>query len=174
MAGGAALLAAALADAARAETGPVPTAPRRVPPSPGVGGWRNLPSQPQVEAYLPSRTVPSTRCATGWGRAGLAAAPGTHPGVRVAVGHPCLGAVSKWAVCGGRSTSPPTATVTVYSSYSSVRTRFTALPRFPEPEAPAEPGSLLAPMPGTVVRIVEGLRRATGSPPGSRCCGWRR
>ncbi|UQA93564.1 acetyl/propionyl/methylcrotonyl-CoA carboxylase subunit alpha [Streptomyces halobius] len=33
----------------------------------------------------------------------------------------------------------------------------TALPRFPDPAARTEPGSLLAPMPGTVVRIAPGL-----------------
>ncbi|NYV76601.1 acetyl-CoA carboxylase biotin carboxyl carrier protein subunit, partial [Streptomyces sp. UH6] len=37
----------------------------------------------------------------------------------------------------------------------------TELPRFPEPETRREPGSLLAPMPGTVVRVAEGL--AVGS-----------
>jgi propionyl-CoA carboxylase alpha chain len=36
-------------------------------------------------------------------------------------------------------------------------TRLTALPRFPDPTAQLAPGSLLAPMPGTVVRIAEGL-----------------
>ncbi|MFJ8671218.1 acetyl/propionyl/methylcrotonyl-CoA carboxylase subunit alpha [Streptomyces sp. NPDC093589] len=34
---------------------------------------------------------------------------------------------------------------------------FTALPRFPDPADRTEPGSLLAPMPGTVVRIAPGL-----------------
>jgi propionyl-CoA carboxylase alpha chain len=33
----------------------------------------------------------------------------------------------------------------------------TALPRFPDPAADRAPGSLLAPMPGTVVRVAEGL-----------------
>jgi propionyl-CoA carboxylase alpha chain len=36
-------------------------------------------------------------------------------------------------------------------------TRLTALPRFPDPTARLAPGSLLAPMPGTVVRLAEGL-----------------
>jgi propionyl-CoA carboxylase alpha chain len=36
-------------------------------------------------------------------------------------------------------------------------TRLTALPRFPDPTAQHAPGSLLAPMPGTVVRVAEGL-----------------
>jgi len=36
-------------------------------------------------------------------------------------------------------------------------TRLTALPRFPDPTAQHAPGSLLAPMPGTVVRVADGL-----------------
>lgn len=36
-------------------------------------------------------------------------------------------------------------------------TALTALPRFPDPTAPHAPGSLLAPMPGTVVRVADGL-----------------
>lgn len=36
-------------------------------------------------------------------------------------------------------------------------TTLTALPRFPDPAAQLAPGSLLAPMPGTVVRVAEGL-----------------
>lgn len=36
-------------------------------------------------------------------------------------------------------------------------TTLTALPRFPDPTAQLAPGSLLAPMPGTVVRVAEGL-----------------
>lgn len=34
---------------------------------------------------------------------------------------------------------------------------FTALPRFTDPTERTEPGSLLAPMPGTVVRLADGL-----------------
>jgi propionyl-CoA carboxylase alpha chain len=41
-------------------------------------------------------------------------------------------------------------------------TALTALPRFPDPAAHLAPGSLLAPMPGTVVRVAEGL--TAGSP----------
>ncbi|WP_343308762.1 biotin/lipoyl-containing protein, partial [Streptomyces malaysiensis] len=44
---------------------------------------------------------------------------------------------------------------------------FTALPRFPDPTARTEPGSLLAPMPGTVVRVAEvkaGDRVEAGQP----------
>lgn len=37
-------------------------------------------------------------------------------------------------------------------------THLTALPRFPDPTTQQTPGSLLAPMPGTVVRVAEGLK----------------
>ncbi|MEV4946328.1 biotin carboxylase N-terminal domain-containing protein [Streptomyces sp. NPDC053755] len=40
--------------------------------------------------------------------------------------------------------------------------RLTALPRFPDPREQTAPGSLLAPMPGTVVRVADGL--AVGDP----------
>lgn len=38
---------------------------------------------------------------------------------------------------------------------------FTALPRFTDPAERTEPGSLLAPMPGTVVRLADGLAAGT-------------
>lgn len=38
---------------------------------------------------------------------------------------------------------------------------FIALPRFTDPAERTEPGSLLAPMPGTVVRLAEGLAPGT-------------
>lgn len=40
-------------------------------------------------------------------------------------------------------------------------THLIALPRFPDPTAQHAPGSLLAPMPGTVVRVAEGLTEGT-------------
>ncbi|MEV3910757.1 acetyl/propionyl/methylcrotonyl-CoA carboxylase subunit alpha [Streptomyces canus] len=40
-------------------------------------------------------------------------------------------------------------------------TTLTALPRFPDPTAQHAPGSLLAPMPGTVVRVADGLTVGT-------------
>ncbi|WP_169794471.1 biotin/lipoyl-binding protein, partial [Streptomyces prasinus] len=40
-------------------------------------------------------------------------------------------------------------------------TALTVLPRFPDPTTEHAPGSLLAPMPGTVVRVAEGLAEGT-------------
>ena len=60
------------------------------------------------------------------------------------------------------SVSRTTSEVYVDSSQDSVA--FTLLPRFPDPEDHLEPGSLIAPMPGTVVRIAveEGEHVAEG------------
>ncbi|MGC5410677.1 acetyl-CoA carboxylase biotin carboxyl carrier protein subunit, partial [Streptomyces sp. DT225] len=45
----------------------------------------------------------------------------------------------------------------VYVDTASGAYTFTALPRFTDPADRTEPGSLLAPMPGTVVRLADGL-----------------
>ncbi|WP_184570711.1 acetyl/propionyl/methylcrotonyl-CoA carboxylase subunit alpha [Streptomyces zagrosensis] len=53
---------------------------------------------------------------------------------------------------GGRA--PSCASYTSYTAYTSyVSYALTPLPRFPDPTARTEPGSLLAPMPGTVIRL---------------------
>ncbi|MEU6444941.1 biotin carboxylase N-terminal domain-containing protein [Streptomyces sp. NPDC047046] len=124
-----------------------------------VGGWRNLPSAPALRAYRaePAGTVHEVRYRTT--RDGIR--PEDHPGVTVA---------------------PDTAPGTVHLTSDGVRRTyhvsvygeqdgaevyvdtpggtshaFTALPRFPEPAATTAPGSLLAPLPGTVVRLAEGI-----------------
>ncbi|WP_328481247.1 ATP-grasp domain-containing protein [Streptomyces sp. NBC_00377] len=112
------------------------------------GGWRNLPSQPQVRRYAlggEEHEVHYHHTRTGL----------TAEGVQVVHADPAL----------------------VVLEADGVRRRFevarygdrvhvngdvlTALPRFPDPEAQHAPGSLLAPMPGTVVKLADGL--ITGS-----------
>jgi propionyl-CoA carboxylase alpha chain len=108
------------------------------------GGWRNLPSQAQVKRYLMAGEEHEVRYRLT--REGLAA-----DGVRVVRADARLvvleadGVRRKFAVSryGDQVYVGPTA--------------LTALPRFREPTAEHAPGSLLAPMPGTVVRIAEGL-----------------
>jgi propionyl-CoA carboxylase alpha chain len=142
-------LAAALADAAG-----------RHP----FGGWRNVPSQPQVKRY---RSEPD----------------GTEHEVRYRLDRTGLHAEGRPDV---RSAGPATPR-TVPLEVAGVRREFavarygdavyvdsalgavalTALPRFPGPRERTEPGSLLAPMPGTVVRVAEvavGDRVAAGAP----------
>ncbi|WP_432076479.1 biotin carboxylase N-terminal domain-containing protein [Streptomyces wuyuanensis] len=142
-----AALAAALADAAarQADGAEAGTTAR-------LGGWRNLPSQPQVKRYRGRDDEHEVRYRVT--RHGTQAEG--FPGVRV------------------RSTAPDAVRfevdgverefrVTVYEgdrvhvdTPTSAHT-LTRLPRFPDPTAQREPGSLLAPMPGTVVRVAEGL-----------------
>lgn len=134
--------AAALAAAARTRT--TPGAAR-------FGGWRNLPSRPQLRCYRgepDGRAYDITYRAT---RAGLA----LTEDIRVVAARPdrvtldIEGVTRHFDVFaqGGR----------VYVDTASGSYAFTALPRFTDPAERTEPGSLLAPMPGTVVRLAEGL-----------------
>ncbi|MFD3474324.1 acetyl/propionyl/methylcrotonyl-CoA carboxylase subunit alpha [Streptomyces sp. NPDC058695] len=110
------------------------------------GGWRNVASQPQVKHYRTEPDGTEHEVRYRHTRDGLAA-----DGARVVRATPALvvlevdGVVRKFdvAVHGER----------VYVNGAAL----TALPRLPEPVARQEPGSLLAPMPGTVVRLAEGL-----------------
>jgi propionyl-CoA carboxylase alpha chain len=171
-----AALAAALADAAlaRAAGGTV---------SARLGGWRNVPAHPQSKTY---RTEPGheeievryrlTRDGLrldGGDLAGLAdqadagapggedqGEPGGAASVRLVASAPDrvtleVGGVrrefdvARYGEDGSRihvDAPPP------LGSYA-----FTALPRLREPETANEPGSLLAPMPGAVARLVPGL-----------------
>jgi propionyl-CoA carboxylase alpha chain len=108
------------------------------------GGWRNLASQPQTKRYLIDGTEHEVHYRHT--RDGLSA-----DGVRVVHADARLvvlevdGVRRKFAV-------------TRYADQVYVNaTALTALPRFPDPVADRAPGSLLAPMPGTVVRVAEGL-----------------
>ncbi|GAA2939602.1 MULTISPECIES: acetyl/propionyl/methylcrotonyl-CoA carboxylase subunit alpha [Streptomyces] len=132
-------LAAALADA---RTGP------RTGPRSRFGGWRNVPSQPQTKRYEMAGEEHEVHYRHT--RTGLEA-----DGVRVvhAEEHLVLlevdGVQRKFEVAR-------------YGDRLHVNTTtLTALPRFPDPTAQHAPGSLLAPMPGTVVRVADGLTAGT-------------
>jgi propionyl-CoA carboxylase alpha chain len=108
------------------------------------GGWRNLPSQPQVKRYAVAGEEQEVRYRHT--RDGLAA-----DGVRVVHADARLVVLEVDGV-------ERRFTITRYGDEVYVgTTRLTALPRFPDPTAQLAPGSLLAPMPGTVVRIADGL-----------------
>ncbi|MFJ4846427.1 MULTISPECIES: biotin carboxylase N-terminal domain-containing protein [unclassified Streptomyces] len=116
-----------------------------------LGGWRNVPSAPQRKTYRaePDGTEHEVRYRLG--RGGLTAEG--HPDVRLlsAAAHEVVLEVS-----GIRRAFE----VTAYGAEVHVDSptgghRLTALPRFPDPVDRIAPGSLLAPMPGTVVRIAE-------------------
>ncbi|WP_406479048.1 biotin carboxylase N-terminal domain-containing protein [Streptomyces platensis] len=127
------------------------------------GGFRNVPSGPQTKTYTGAGTEHTIRYRLG--RDGLRAED--FPGVRLLTLGPdevvleVDGLRRQFTVSryGDRVhvDAPPTpGAPTTPTSHT-----FTALPRFPDPTARTEPGSLLAPMPGTVVRIAEGLTEGT-------------
>ncbi|WP_058045827.1 acetyl/propionyl/methylcrotonyl-CoA carboxylase subunit alpha [Streptomyces roseifaciens] len=118
------------------------------------GGWRNLPSRPQEKRYRsePDGTEHTVRYRLT--RHGLEAEGTT--GVRL------VEADRDHVVLEVNGLRTPYA-VSAYDDRVHVDApsgahTFTPLPRFPDPRAvPAAPGSLLAPMPGTVVRLADGV-----------------
>jgi propionyl-CoA carboxylase alpha chain len=128
-------------------------------------GWRNVASQPQHMAFdgPRGRVVVAYR----WHRDGITAVPddgagAVEPGViGVAAGHAVL------EVSGVRyrfDVARAGGVVWVDSPFGHVA--LTPVPRLPEPAAVSEPGSLVAPMPGNVVRIgaERGERVRSGRP----------
>ncbi|MFH8239500.1 biotin carboxylase N-terminal domain-containing protein [Streptomyces sp. NPDC018321] len=108
------------------------------------GGWRNVPSQPQVKRYTMAGEEHEVRYHHT--RTGL-----TADGVRVVHADAHLVVLETDGVRRRYE-------VARYGDQIHVNAaRLTALPRFPDPTAQHAPGSLLAPMPGTVVRVAEGL-----------------
>ncbi len=144
---GTAALAAALAEAVR----PVPAggpAPIR------FGAWRNVPSQPQRKRYRGEPDGTEHEVAYRTPRTGVPE-PYEAPGTRVLAATPDRvtlevdGVARNFAVKAERDR--------VYVDAADASYTFTALPRFTDPATHTAPGSLLAPMPGTVVRLAEGL-----------------
>ncbi|MEV7982087.1 biotin carboxylase N-terminal domain-containing protein [Streptomyces sp. NPDC086519] len=108
------------------------------------GAWRNLPSQPQTKRYLMAGEEHEVHYRHT--REGL-----TADGVRVVHTDARLVVLDIDGVHRKFQVSR-------YGDRIHVdNTTLTALPRFPDPKAQLAPGSLLAPMPGTVVRVAEGL-----------------
>ncbi|MFF6985296.1 biotin carboxylase N-terminal domain-containing protein [Streptomyces sp. NPDC010273] len=109
------------------------------------GAWRNVPSQPQLKRYAMAGEEHEVHYRHT--RTGL-----TADGVRVV--HADAGRVV--LEVDGVQRKFEVATYGDDQVYVNATT-LTALPRFPDPTAQLAPGSLLAPMPGTVVRVAEGL-----------------
>ncbi|MEU1045968.1 biotin carboxylase N-terminal domain-containing protein [Streptomyces sp. NPDC005897] len=112
------------------------------------GGWRNLPSQPQVKRYAVAGEEHEVRYEHT--RTGL-----TAEGVRV------VQTGAERVVLEADGVQHPFDIARYGDDVHVNTTRLTALPRFPDPTAQHTPGSLLAPMPGTVVRVAEGLTEGT-------------
>ncbi|MGW2177085.1 ATP-binding protein [Streptomyces sp. NPDC001732] len=139
-----AVLAAALADAAARQH-----APGSVPAR--LGAWRNIPSQPRTKRYRAEPDGTEHEAAYRTTRTG----PVPETGERVVAARPDLVTLETdgitrhfhIAVHGDRT----------YVDTATGSHTLTALPRFTDPTDRTEPGSLLAPMPGTVVRVADGL-----------------
>ncbi|MFG3285436.1 biotin carboxylase N-terminal domain-containing protein [Streptomyces sp. NPDC048111] len=122
------------------------------------GGWRNVPSQPQVKRYGEHEVRYRLT------REGLVA--DDYPGVRLESAAPGRvrleidGLVREFTVAryGGA----------VHVDSAAGSHAFPVLPRFTDPGDLVAPGSLLAPMPGVVVRVAdgvgEGCRVSAGQP----------
>lgn len=110
------------------------------------GGFRNVPSQPQTKRYRTEPDGTEHEVHYHHTRDGLAA-----DGVRVVHAAPDrvvleVGGVQRKFTVAAHGDR-------VYVNGAAL----TALPRFTDPSEQRAPGSLLAPMPGTVVRVAEGL-----------------
>ncbi|MFD8119143.1 ATP-binding protein [Streptomyces microflavus] len=149
-----AALAAALAEAVRATAspGPAPTPTR-------FGAWRNLPSQPQVKRFRSEPDGTEHEIAYRTPRTGTPE-PYDAPGVRVLAAAPDRVTLELDGVTRHFDLARDRDRIHVDTAGASYT--FTALPRFTDPATQTDPGSLLAPMPGTVVRLAEGL--APGAP----------
>ncbi|MEU2154593.1 biotin carboxylase N-terminal domain-containing protein [Streptomyces sp. NPDC019396] len=144
-----AALAAALADAAaRRDAGSV---------TGRIGGWRNLPSQPQTKRYL--AVADGTEHEVSYRTTHTGTEAVDLPGVRVADAAPDAVHLEVDGVCRVFEVSRYGDRIHVDTATAAYT--LTEAPRFPDPTAQLEPGSLLAPMPGTVVRVADGL--ATGA-----------
>jgi propionyl-CoA carboxylase alpha chain len=126
-------------------------------------GWRNVASQPQRTAFDGPRG--RIEVAYRWHREGVSAAPDGEPEetdvIGVAADHALL------EVSGVRyrfDVARADGVVWVDSSFGHAV--LTPVPRLPVPAAVSEPGSLVAPMPGNVVRIgaERGERVRSGRP----------
>ncbi|MFG2194570.1 biotin carboxylase N-terminal domain-containing protein [Streptomyces sp. NPDC048639] len=116
-----------------------------------LGGWRNVPSQPQSKRYRgePDGTEHEVRYRLT--RDGLTVED--CPGVRLLATAPARVVLEVEGVRREFRVASYGTRLHVDSPLGTFA--FTALSRFPEPTARTEPGSLLAPMPGTVVRVAE-------------------
>ncbi len=113
------------------------------------GGWRNLPSQPQRRSYAADdlRVDVSYR----WGRDGLVLVEPVVEGLGVVSVAPDQVVVELAGVQSRCTVSRDGEWVHVASPAGP--TALAVVPRFADPAEAPEPGALIAPMPGSVVRV---------------------
>ncbi|MEU9202049.1 biotin carboxylase N-terminal domain-containing protein [Streptomyces sp. NPDC048332] len=138
--------AAALAAAARSATSTTAGGFTR------FGAWRNLPSQPQLRRYRSEPDGREHEIAYRRTRDGVAL---DAEGIRVVSAGRARVTLERGGLT--RHFDILVRDDQVYVDTATGSYAFTALPRFTDPAERTEPGSLLAPMPGTVVRLADGL-----------------
>ncbi|WP_327422480.1 ATP-grasp domain-containing protein [Streptomyces sp. NBC_01230] len=116
------------------------------------GGWRNLPSQPHARRYRSEPDGAEHEITYRTTRSGAIDAPGARI-LTATAGHVTVetddGVTHRFRLTTHHDR--------VHVDGATGSYTFTALPRFTDPAERTEPGSLLAPMPGTVVRLADGL-----------------
>ncbi|MEU4208442.1 biotin carboxylase N-terminal domain-containing protein [Streptomyces sp. NPDC026206] len=122
------------------------------------GGWRNVPSQPQVKRYRCEGDGSECEIRYRIGREGLAA--DGFGGVRLLQAGREVVVLEADGVRRAISVADYGTVVHVDTPHAGSYALI-PLPRFPDPVGLVEPGSLVAPMPGTVVRVADGV--AVGS-----------
>ncbi|PVC99068.1 biotin carboxylase N-terminal domain-containing protein [Streptomyces sp. CS014] len=118
------------------------------------GAWRNVPSQPQRKRYRSEPDGTEHEVAYRTPRTGIPE-PYETPGTRVLTATPDHVTLEVNGVT--RHFAIATHADRVHVDAADASYTFTALPRFTDPATHTAPGSLLAPMPGTVVRLADGL-----------------
>ncbi len=115
------------------------------------GGWRNVPSQPQLTAFTGPHGPIEVRYR--WTRSGIrfAGPDGEETGLAVAAAAPGRVTLESAGVRRPFTITRAGPDLWVDSPLGSVRLILTE--RLPEPERAAESGSLIAPMPGSVSRV---------------------
>ena len=144
-------LAAALADAAGRTTTGIPS------------GWRNLRSQPQVKTYQDA-DGDRHEVRYSFTRAGLSVE--ACPGLELVASSPTQVVLEHDGLRRSYDIRVYEGDPTVYVDAPGHAAALTPLSRFPDPAERLDPGSLLAPMPGTVVRVAaaEGESVTAGQP----------
>ncbi|MBM7057636.1 acetyl-CoA carboxylase biotin carboxyl carrier protein subunit, partial [Streptomyces durocortorensis] len=133
---------------------PAPPAGGGAPAPPRFGAWRNVPSQPQRKRYRSEPVGTEHEVAYRTPRTGVPE-PCEAPGIRVLAAAPDHVTLEVDGLTRHFGVTAHGDRVHVDAPDASFT--FTALPRFTDPATHTAPGSLLAPMPGTVVRLAEGL-----------------
>ncbi|MGW4252610.1 biotin/lipoyl-containing protein, partial [Streptomyces californicus] len=126
------------------------------PPPVRFGAWRNVPSGPQRKRYRGEPDGAEHEVAYRTPRTG-APEPYDAPGVRVLAVRPDRVTLELDGVTRHFTITTDPDADRVYVDTPGASYTFTALPRFTDPATHTAPGSLLAPMPGTVVRVADGL-----------------